>query len=108
MNQPTAPERGIDWADTWEHPPKHGPAVFIAERRALDTTGVLLGGWVNPTSEPEILAKAIEQAVGTYASDRGTWVVTDQIDLGHVMLPEELTVTALHRIASQLARGGQR
>jgi hypothetical protein len=108
MNQPTTPEGGIDWADTWEHPPEHGPAVFVAERRALDTTGMLLGGWVNPTSEPEILASAIEQAVGTYAADRGTWIVTDQIDLGHVMLPEELTVTALHRIASQIARGGQR
>jgi len=109
MNQPTTPERAIDWADTWEHPPEHGPAVFVAERRALDATGMLLGDWVNPTREPEILAEAIEHAVGTYAVDRGTWVVTDQIDLGNVMLPEELSVTALHRIAThQAGTGGDR
>lgn len=108
MNQPTTPERTIDWSDAWEHPPEVGPAVFVAERRALDANGMLLGGWVDPTRQPEDLAAAVEHAVGPYAADRGTWVVIDQIGLGPVMMPEELSVAALHRIASHLATGEPR
>ncbi len=106
MNQTTTTERMIDWAVDWEHSPEHGPAVFIADRRALDSTGMLLGGWVDPTTEPEALAAAVEGAVGPYVAERGAWVVTDQLDLGSVMLPEDLTVTALHRIATELASAG--
>ena len=99
MNQSTTPERAV----AWEHPPEHGPAVFITDRQALETTGRPLGGWIDPTSEPEVLAVAVEHTVGPDAAEQGAWVITDQLDLGPVMLPEELSVSGLHRIATHLA-----
>jgi len=99
MNQATTPGRGVDWTNTWEHPPLAERAVFVADRHALDEFGSLWGGWVDPTQAPEGLETAIEQTVGTVAVSRQAWVVTDQIGMGSAMIPEQLSVSALHRFA---------
>lgn len=101
MNESTPPDQqtSVDWMDTWEHPPVRGPAVFVADRRTLDDFGSLWGGWVDPTQPPEALAAAIEQTVGPAAAAKEAWVITDQLDLGSTMIPEQLSVRALHRYA---------
>ncbi len=101
MKQPTSPEQSVapGGTDAWEHPPKRGPAVFIADLRTLRDHGNMSGGWLDPTQTPQNLETAIEQAVGAVAASQETWVVTDQLDLGPTMIPERLSVAALHRIA---------
>jgi hypothetical protein len=101
MNQPTTPGRGVDldWTNTWEHPPETGPAAFVADRRALDEYSSLWGDWVDPSQAPEALEAAIEQSVGVVAVSQHAWIVTDQIGMGSAMIPEQLSVCALHRFA---------
>ncbi len=85
--------------DAWEHVPRDGPGVLVVDTEAYDNHGTRWGQWIDPTQPIETIERDIEHAVGTDSAQRGSWAIIDQTGLGEAMIPEQLSVTALHRHA---------
>jgi hypothetical protein len=66
--------------------PRDGPAVFVADRRALDA-GIIHGQWVNPLTPPDELRNQLRTRLGHEAAD-DTWTIIDQVGLGQRMIDE--------------------
>ncbi len=86
--------------DAWEHPPEHGPAVLVVDTAVHDRSGQRWGQWIDPTQHPLALERSIEDTVGIATTEQNGWAVLDQVRLGGTMIPEQLSVHALHRFAA--------
>src|SRR5438093_5742017 len=84
--------------DTWDAVPRDGPAVFIVKTDPFDERGRIVGRWIDPTGSIDAIDRQITELIGSLANEGG-WAVIDQIGLGPEMLPEELTLEALRRMA---------
>lgn len=102
MNQQQLSEaRGESrWLDEWEASPRDGPAVFVVDAAAFDQYGTRWGRWIDPTQPAEVVEREIEEVIGIEGTADGNWAIIDQTGLGEAMIPEQLAVTALHRLAT--------
>lgn len=87
------------WLDEWDRTPRDGPAVFVLDTATFDRYGTRWGRWLDPTQEPAEVRSELVEAIGTDLVDNGDWAVVDQVGLGSEMLPEEVSIDALVRIA---------
>jgi len=103
INDPrgAAQEAGLSALDA---APDQGPAVFVTQPSALEALGIYHGGWVDAALPETQLHDAVAQAVGVGAFEAGDWSIVDQLDIGPLMLPERLSLSALHRIARRYRR----
>jgi hypothetical protein len=94
-------------ADAWDAVPRDGPAVLVVDTVPFDRRGEIRGSWIDPTRpEPEVV-RAVAAAVGVEAWENERWVVLDQVRIGSVMIPEDLSVQGLIRVVEAL-RGDAR
>lgn len=107
-HQPRAAAPGDDrWLNEWECTPRDGPAVLAVDTATLDTHGTLKGRWLTLDQPPAAIRTDLAEALGYATVDRGAWVIVDQIGLGNEMLPEQLTIAALHRTVHDRSGGGR-
>lgn len=86
-------------ADAWDAVPRDGPAVLVADADAFDLRNEVVGGWIDPSMPRPELNEAIAAVVGPLAFRAGRWVVLDQVRMGSVMVPEELSIERLGQLA---------
>jgi hypothetical protein len=96
-------ESGDIWRKGYDAVPRDGPAVFAADAAGLDRGEWPWGRWLNPLASIPTLERQLAEVFGPDA-EPGRWVIIDQRDLGPVMVPEVLSVRALHRFAKRARR----
>lgn len=94
------------WRNSYDETPRAGPAVFAADAASLERGQWPRGRWLNPLAPAVQLERQLEEMLGGPA-EPGRWVVIDQQNLGPVMVPEVLSVQALHRFAVRTRWRGQ-
>jgi hypothetical protein len=84
------------WLDAYDAVPRDGPAVFVMDTASPAHEGPPRGRWLDPTQPADVLHRQIGEVVGD--SSNG-WAIIDQVGLGPIMVPEQLSLSALSRLA---------
>jgi hypothetical protein len=105
MSEGQANERQVHdpWRNAYDAVPRDGPAVFAADAAGIERGEWPRGRWLNPLAPTPKIERQLAEVFGPQAQP-GEWIIVDQYQLGPVMVPEELSVRALHRFAVRARR----
>lgn len=95
MNEQTIAHEHLD---TLDRAPRDGPLVMVTAGTAQRQDP---REWVDPTQPVDQLRSDVRTAVGDQAFFLGDWAVIDQVGLGPTMIPEHLSIDALHAEAQR-------
>lgn len=87
--------------DTWDRVPRDGPLIMVTAGNGEKQDS---RQWIDPIRPLEEVRIDVRSAVGDQAFFGDDWAVIDQIGLGSTMIPEHLSIEALHAEAQRRLR----
>ncbi len=102
--QPNFERQSDPLLDAWDALPR-GPAIFIA---TLDGDRPTRGTWVSLDQPERYFFGELDLLLSEPADNQQNrqWLILDQIGIGEAMLPERLSLAALHHVLA--GRHGER